>query len=69
LIDFFKWSSLLGAIMLWNVEAGFSQIDKFHWSPNTQISAGASMAFGLVCSGIRDECDPAFALLIEQLVN
>ena len=62
-------SASLGAISLWNIEAGFTQIDKFHWSPNPLISSGALMAFGLVCSGIRNECDPAFAILIEQLEN
>lgn len=57
----------MGVIMLWDVEMGLTQIDKFLYSTDDNIKAGALMAIGLVNSGVRNESDPALALLSEHI--
>merc|ERR1719199_45652 len=57
----------LGSLYLWGMDEGMGQIDKYQYSSDVQLQAGALMAFGLVATGIRNECDPAWALLGEQL--
>lgn len=59
----------LGMIMQWNVEEGLTQIDKFLYSGEDYIKAGAILAVGIVSSGVRNDCDPALALLSEHLEN
>lgn len=59
----------LGAILLWDVELGLTQIDKYLYSNDEYIKAGALMAIGIVTSGVRNESDPALALLSEYLEN
>ncbi len=61
-------SASLGMILLWNIDEGLSQIDKYMYSNNDNVKAGALLALGILCSGVRDECgDPAFAMLPEYL--
>ncbi|KAJ3189452.1 26S proteasome non-ATPase regulatory subunit 2 [Gaertneriomyces sp. JEL0708] len=57
----------LGAILLWDVEIGLTQIDKYLYSQEDHIKAGALLAIGIVNSGVRNESDPALALLSEYL--
>lgn len=57
----------LGALLLWDVDDGLTQIDKFQYSTDEYVKAGALLAFGLVTAGVKNECDPAWALLAEQL--
>ena len=38
----------LGTILLWNVEEGLTQIDKFLYSSEDYIKAGAVLAVGVV---------------------
>lgn len=57
----------LGMILQWNVEEGLTQIDKFLYSAEDYIKAGAVLAVGIVSSGVRNECDPALALLSEHV--
>ena len=57
----------LGGLMLWDVDEGLAKTDKYQWSTDVNIKAGALMAFGLVSSGVVNECDPAWALLAEHL--
>lgn len=57
----------LGALLLWGIEEGLSQIDKYQWSSDPHLKAGALLAFGLVTSGVKTEVDPAWALLGEHL--
>ena len=59
----------LGALLLWDVDGGLSQIDKFLYSSDTNIKAGALLAVGVLNSGVRNECDPALALLTEYVEN
>jgi len=57
----------LGSLYLWGMDEGMGQIDKYQYSSDVHLQAGALMAFGLVSCGIRNECDPAWALLGEKL--
>jgi len=57
----------LGALLLWGIDEGLTQIDKYQWSSDVHLKAGALLAFGLVTCGVKNECDPAWALLGEQL--
>jgi len=53
----------LGMILLWDVDEGMSQIDKFLYSTDKNIKAGALLALGLVGCGVRDDCEPALGML------
>lgn len=57
----------LGMITLWDVEGGLPQIDKYLYSKDPAVVAGALLAVGIVNSGVRDECDPAYALLYDSV--
>ena len=57
----------LGALMLWDVDEGLAKTDRYQWSTDMNIKAGALLAFGLGSSGVVNECDPAWALLAEHL--
>jgi len=57
----------LGTLLLWGIDEGLTQIDKYQWSSDPHLKAGALLAFGLVTTGVKNECDPAWALLGEQL--
>ncbi|KAK8957999.1 26S proteasome non-ATPase regulatory subunit 2 1A [Platanthera zijinensis] len=53
----------LGMILLWDVDSGLAQIDKFLHSNDNHVVAGALLGVGIVNCGIRNDCDPALALL------
>uniref|UniRef100_A0A7S2V4A2 26S proteasome non-ATPase regulatory subunit 2 homolog n=1 Tax=Fibrocapsa japonica TaxID=94617 RepID=A0A7S2V4A2_9STRA len=57
----------LGMILLWNVEEGLTQIDKFMYSSDDYIKAGAALAVGVVSATVRNESDPALALLADHV--
>lgn len=57
----------LGSILLWNVEEGLTQIDKFLYSTEDYVKAGAALAVGILSCGVRNDADPALALLTEHL--
>mmetsp|Transcript_70952 Transcript_70952/g.154160 ORF Transcript_70952/g.154160 Transcript_70952/m.154160 type:complete len:882 (-) Transcript_70952:135-2780(-) len=57
----------LGTLLLWGIDEGLTHIDKYQWSSDPHLKAGALVAFGLVTCGVKSECDPAWALLGEQL--
>ncbi|KAJ3410476.1 proteasome regulatory particle base subunit [Chytridiales sp. JEL 0842] len=57
----------LGTILLWDVEVGLTEIDKYLYSTDDNIKAGALLAIGLVTSGVRHESDPALGLLSEYI--
>nr|XP_058953280.1 26S proteasome non-ATPase regulatory subunit 2-like [Pocillopora verrucosa] len=59
----------LGLILLWDVDAGLTQIDKYLYSTEDYIKAGALLACGIVNSGVRNECDPALALLSDYVLH
>jgi len=57
----------LGMILLWDIDEGLSQIDKYMESSDDWVVAGSYLAIGIVNSGIRNEMDPVFAILLEKL--
>jgi len=59
----------LGMILLWDVDNGLSQIDKYLYSNEDYVKAGALLAVGVVNSGVKNDCDPALALLTEYVDN
>lgn len=57
----------LGLIYLWNVDDGLNKIDKYLIHSDNNIKAGACLAVGMVTSGVRNESDPALALLTDYI--
>lgn len=59
----------LGLLMLWDIDQGLTDIDKYCNVQNEYIVAGAYIGIGIVNSGIQNECDPVYAILHEALEN
>jgi len=57
----------LGLISLWDVEVGLTQIDKYLYSDQDYVKAGALLACGIVNAGVQNEVDPALALLSDYI--
>lgn len=57
----------MGMLYLWNIDQGLNQIDKFFHQDEDYIKAGACLAVGILSSGVRNESDPAMALLSEYI--
>uniref|UniRef100_A0A7S2R9L3 26S proteasome non-ATPase regulatory subunit 2 homolog n=2 Tax=Rhizochromulina marina TaxID=1034831 RepID=A0A7S2R9L3_9STRA len=53
----------LGMIYLWNLEEGLVQLDKYLYTKDDYIKAGAVLGIGIVGGGVRNESDPQIALL------
>ncbi|KAG7617669.1 putative armadillo-like helical, 26S proteasome non-ATPase regulatory subunit RPN1 [Arabidopsis thaliana] len=59
----------LGMIQLWDVETGLGHLDKYFHSNDNPVVAGALLGVGIVNCGIKNDCDPAFALLSGYIDN
>ncbi|CAI9089333.1 OLC1v1023892C4 [Oldenlandia corymbosa var. corymbosa] len=57
----------LGMILLWDVDSGLAQIDKYFHSTDTPVIAGALLGVGIVNCGVKNDCDPALALLADYV--
>ncbi|CEO95240.1 26S proteasome non-ATPase regulatory subunit 2 like protein [Plasmodiophora brassicae] len=57
----------VGLILLWDLELGFSAIDKYSYNTQEYLRAGAMLATGMVSSGVSSEMDAAFGLLSEVI--
>ncbi|QPG94974.1 proteasome regulatory particle base subunit [Epichloe festucae Fl1] len=53
----------MGTLLLWDIENGLDMIDRYTYSPEPEISAGAMLAIGIMNSGVRIDSEPALALL------
>lgn len=62
-------TATLGLISLWDVEAGLTHIDKYLYSEEDYVKAGALLACGIVSAGVQNECDPALALLSDYVAH
>ena len=62
-------TATLGLISLWDVESGLTQIDKYLYSDEDYVKAGALLACGIVNCGVQNECDPALALLSDYITH
>lgn len=59
----------LGWIMMWDVEMGLTQLDKYLYSTNEYIKAGALLGIGVVQSRVSSDSDPALALLTDYVTG
>ncbi len=57
----------IGLIHLWSADSGLEKLDRYLYSENVFIKAGAILGIGLVHAGTRSESDPALALLREYI--
>jgi len=57
----------LGMIGLWDDDSGLGELDKYLYSDQEHVKAGALLGIGLLFAGIRNDVEPAMALLVEQL--
>ncbi|PPE00204.1 hypothetical protein GOBAR_DD02780 [Gossypium barbadense] len=57
----------LGMILLWDVNSGLAQIDKYLHSDDNFVIAGALLGVGLVNCSVTNDYDPALALLSEYI--
>ncbi|KAI5661718.1 hypothetical protein M9H77_21041 [Catharanthus roseus] len=57
----------LGMILLWDVDSGLAQLDKYFHSTDIPVIAGALLGVGIVNCGVQHDCDPAMALLAEYV--
>ncbi|CAA0816209.1 26S proteasome non-ATPase regulatory subunit 2 homolog A [Striga hermonthica] len=57
----------LGMILLWDVDSGLAQLDKYFHSTDSHVTAGALLGVGIVNCNVHNECDPALALLAEYV--
>ncbi|KAI0795452.1 armadillo-type protein [Abortiporus biennis] len=59
----------LGLSLLWDTDVGLSHVDKYTYSSEEHIKAGALLATGILNSGVRTEADAALALLADYVDN
>ncbi|KAI3457194.1 hypothetical protein Pfo_013857 [Paulownia fortunei] len=57
----------LGMILLWDVDSGLAQLDKYFHSTDTHAIVGALLGVGIVNCNVQNECDPALALLADYV--
>lgn len=57
----------LGLLLLWDVDGGLTQVDKYLYSSEDYIKSGALLACGIVNTCVRNDCDPALALLSDYV--
>ncbi|KAI4970816.1 hypothetical protein ZWY2020_001730 [Hordeum vulgare] len=55
----------LGMIHLWDPDSGFAKLDKYLHSNDTDVVAGALLGIGIVSCGVKNDRDPALALISE----
>lgn len=54
---------------MWDVDGGLPQIDKYLYTTDNHIVAGAVLAIGILNCGIKNENDPAYALIHEHVTH
>jgi len=59
----------IGMLYMWNIDEGLSAVDKYTYSSDPHVKAGAWMAIGLTNAGVRHEVDPALGLIQEHLLS
>lgn len=58
-----------GMILLWDVDGGLTQVNKYLLLTEDYAKAGALLSFGIVSVNVRNEFDPVLALLSDYLTN
>ncbi|CAK9169572.1 unnamed protein product [Ilex paraguariensis] len=57
----------LGMILLWDVDSGVAEINKYLGSNDNYVIAGALLGVGILNCGIKDDRDPALELLVDYV--
>ena len=57
----------LGLVTMWDAEGGLPLIDKYMYSKDPHIVAGALLGVGITCSGVQHDNDPAYVLLYDSV--
>ncbi|KAI3406027.2 hypothetical protein KGF56_001246 [Candida oxycetoniae] len=57
----------LGSLHQWDVNEGLQVLDKYTYSDDQEVKAGALLGTGIVSANVHDEVDAAFALLQEYV--
>jgi len=55
----------LGTLLMWDIENGLDQVDKYTYLEDEPIQAGAYLAIGIMNSGVIIDSEPAMALLAD----
>uniref|UniRef100_A0AC35TK98 26S proteasome non-ATPase regulatory subunit 2 n=1 Tax=Rhabditophanes sp. KR3021 TaxID=114890 RepID=A0AC35TK98_9BILA len=63
----FSAAASQGLIWRWDINKGFSQCDSLLYADNEFVKGGTLLALAIISSGVQDQCDPASAILLEQL--
>lgn len=63
----FSATAALGLVYMWDVEGGLTPIDKYLYSAEEHIRAGALLGIGILNCRVVNDCDPAIAILTEYL--
>lgn len=56
-------------ILLWDVDSGLAQIDKYFHSNDSHVIAGALLGVGIVNCGIKNDCDPVSFLILGAMCH
>lgn len=59
----------LGVSLLWDADVGLSHVDRYTYSAEEYVKAGALLATGIIHSNVQSEADAALALLGEHTEN
>ena len=59
----------MGLLLLWDYRSGLTKIDPLIYVDNDYIKAGVYLAYGVVCSTVRPENEPALALLQDVVLH
>lgn len=57
----------LGLVNLWNTNDGLQVLDKYLYSEQTEVKAGALLGMGVLSSGVHDEVEPALLILQDYI--
>lgn len=57
----------IGLLRLWDIDGGLAIIDKYLYSVDDYVKSGSLLACGILNCGVRDEVEPAHALLSDYL--
>ena len=53
----------IGLLQQWDLDAGLQTVDRYSYNDDDMVKAGAMLAVGVLNSGVRDNTEPAMALL------
>lgn len=59
----------IGSLYQWNIDDGLQVLDKYTYSSEDEIKAGALLGTGIVLANIHDEAEAALALLQEYVTD